>query len=108
MRKRDAEMRFIMTENIRKGIIEFVQAYCIATTATVFVCAVFNSIFFRGALLQHGILWQILLLCFVCSLCNFIPVRRQTGKEYCLISGCVIYILTLWFGAAVISFGGVA
>lgn len=71
-----------MTENLRKSIAQLFLTFCITTTGTVFVCAVYISVFWRGVLLETNILWQILLLCFVCSLCNFIrPFRENSRKK---------------------------
>lgn len=64
-----------------KKIRGFILTYCMTTTATLFVCAVYINIFWRGVLLNPDILWEILLLCFVCSLCNFMHPFRETDRK---------------------------
>lgn len=74
------EKRLAMTEHFKKRITEFFLTFCIATTGTVFVSAVYINIFWRGALLDPDFLWQNLLLCFVCSLCNFIHPFQESSR----------------------------
>lgn len=81
-----------MTVSMQKKIISFFLTYCITTTATVFVCATYISIFWRGALLNPNILWQILLLCFVCSLCNFIHPFQERSRTRVLFNIGVRYL----------------
>ncbi len=73
-------------------MIEFVQKYCISTTATVFVCEVYISLFWPDALLRHDILWQILLLCFVCCLCDFIHPFQETDRKRILFNSGIRYL----------------
>lgn len=80
------EKRMVMTENLQKRITELFLTFCITTTGTVFVCAAYISIFWRGALLDPDILWQILLLCFVCSLCNFIHPFQESSRMRVLLN----------------------
>lgn len=70
-----------MKENMWETIRELLLAFCMATTGTVFVCAAYTSVFWRGVLLNGNILWQILLLCLVCSLSIFIHPRQETGRK---------------------------
>lgn len=81
-----------MTEGLYQKGKEFILTYCMTTTATVFVCAIYVSVFWRGALLNQAILWQILLLCFVCSLCNFIRPFRETDRRRIVLNIVVRYL----------------
>lgn len=81
-----------MTEKQRKRITELFLTFCITTTGTVFVCATYIGIFWRDALLNPDILWQILLLCFVCSLCTFIHPFRETSRMKVLLNIGVRYL----------------
>lgn len=85
------EKRLVMTENIKKRITEFFLTFCIATTGTVFACVVYISIFWRGALMNSDILWHNLLLCFVCSLCNFIHPFQESSRMRVLLNIGVRY-----------------
>lgn len=81
-----------MTENQQRKMIEFFLTFCITTTGTVFVCAIYIGVFWRDTLLNHDILWQILLLCFVCSLCNFIHPYLETSRKRVVLNIGIRYL----------------
>lgn len=74
-----------MTENIKKRIVELLLTFCMVTTGSVFVCAVYNKIFWpHDTLLSADILWQLLALAFMCSLGNFIHPYREISRRWAL------------------------
>lgn len=77
-----AEMRIYMSERVKKRMAELFLTFCMVTTGSVFVCAVYNEVFWpHGTLLKADILWQLLALAFVCSLGNFIHPYREISRR---------------------------
>lgn len=71
-----------MTEYIKKRAVELLLTFCMVTTGSVFVCAVYNKIFWSGdTFLEADILWQLLAMAFVCSLGNFIHPYREISRR---------------------------
>lgn len=71
-----------MTEYIKKRAVELLLTFCMVTTGSVFVCAVYNKIFWSGdTFLDADILWQLLAMAFVCSLGNFIHPYREISRR---------------------------
>ncbi len=71
-----------MTECIKKRVVELLLTFCMVTTGSVFVCAVYNKIFWSGdTFLDADILWQLLAMAFVCSLGNFIHPYREISRR---------------------------
>lgn len=71
-----------MTECFKKRIVELLLTFCMVTTGSVFVCAVYNNIFWaHDTLLNADILWQLLALAFMCSLGNFIHPYREISRR---------------------------
>lgn len=75
-------MRAYMTESIKKRMVELLLTFCMVTTGSVLVCAVYNKVFWpQDTLLDSNILWQLLALSFVCSLGNFIHPYREISRR---------------------------
>lgn len=71
-----------MTECIKKRVVELLLTFCMVTTGSVFVCAVYNKIFWSGdTFLDADIFWQLLAMAFVCSLGNFIHPYREISRR---------------------------
>lgn len=71
-----------MMENRKKRVVELLLTFCMVTTGSVFVCAVYNKVFWpQGTLLEADILWQLLAMAFVCSLGNFIHPYREISRR---------------------------
>ncbi len=71
-----------MREGAKKRTVELLLTFCMVTTGSVFVCAVYNKIFWSGnTFLDGDILWQLLALAFVCSLGNFFHPYREISRR---------------------------
>ena len=71
-----------MTESIKKRLVELLLTFCMVTTGSVFVCAVYNNIFWpHDTLLNGDILWQLLALAFLCSLGNFLHPYKEISHR---------------------------
>ncbi len=82
-----------MTECIKKRVVELLLTFCMVTTGSVFVCAVYNKIFWSGdTLLDADILWQLLAMAFVCSLGNFIHPYREISRRRALFDRGLHYV----------------
>lgn len=103
MRKTDAETRTYMTESAKKRMVELLLTFCMVTTGSVFVCAVYNKIFWlHNTSLNADILWQLLALAFLCSLGNFIHPYREISRRRILINKGLHY---LYINAVVLGCG---
>lgn len=82
-----------MTEYIKKRAVELLLTFCMVTTGSVFVCAVYNKIFWSGdTFLEADILWQLLAMAFVCSLGNFIHPYREISRRRELLDRGLHYV----------------
>lgn len=92
-----AEMRAYMsafiTESVKKRMVELLLTFCMVTTGSVLVCAVYNEVFWpQGTFLDANILWQFLALAFVCSLGNFIHPYREVSRRRAVINKVLHYL----------------
>lgn len=98
-----AETREYMTEKIKKRMVELLLTFCMVTTGSVFVCAVYNKIFWPyDSSLDENILWQLLALAFLCSMGNFLYHYREISRKRGLIEKVVHY---LYINAVVLGCG---
>lgn len=98
-----AETREYMTEKIKKRMVELLLTFCMVTTGSVFVCAVYNKIFWPyDSSLDENILWQLLALAFLCSMGNFLHPYREISRKRGLIEKVVHY---LYINAVVLGCG---
>lgn len=82
-----------MTESMKKRMVELLLTFCMVTTGSVFVCAVYNKIFWPDDIFLDGdILWQLLALAFVCSLGNFIHPYREISRRRAAINKVLHYV----------------
>ncbi|MCX4322117.1 MAG: DUF3021 family protein [Lachnospiraceae bacterium] len=82
-----------MRESVKKRMVELLLTFCMVTTGSVFVCAVYNKIFWSGdTFLDGDILWQLLALAFVCSLGNFIHPYREISRRRAAIDKGLHYV----------------
>ena len=92
-----------MTDNIKKRIVELLLTFCMVTTGSVFVCAVYTKIFWpHDVYLNADVLWQLLALAFLCSLGNFIHPYREVSRRRELLNKGLHY---LYINAVVLSCG---
>lgn len=71
-----------MTEKIKKRMVELLLTFCMITTGSVFVCAVYNKIFWPyDSSLDEDILWQLLALAFLCSMGNFLHPYKEISRR---------------------------
>lgn len=92
-----------MTEKIKKRMVELLLTFCMVTTGSVFVCAVYNKIFWPyDSSLDEDILWQLLALAFLCSMGNFLHPYREIGRKRELMEKAVHY---LYINAVVLGCG---
>lgn len=92
-----------MTEKIKKRMVELLLTFCMVTTGSVFVCAVYNKIFWPyDSSLDENILWQLLALAFLCSMGNFLYPYREISRKRGLIEKVVHY---LYINAVVLGCG---
>lgn len=92
-----------MTEKIKKRMVELLLTFCMITTGSVFVCAVYNKIFWPyDSSLDENILWQLLALAFLCSMGNFLYPYREISRKRGLIEKAVHY---LYINAVVLGCG---
>lgn len=76
------------------------------TTCVVFVTAVYITIFWPDTTLGVEILWQILAVSFLCSLCMYIYPERELSAKTTILLNILHYIVTnvivlgcgIWFG----------
>lgn len=86
-------MTAYITDGVKKRIVELLLTFCMVTTGSVFVCAVYNQVFWpRGTLLESDILWQLLALAFVCSLGNFIHPYREISRRRSVVNKGLHYL----------------
>lgn len=86
-------MRAYMTESIKKRMVELLLTFCMVTTGSVIVCAVYNKIFWSaGTFLDANILWQLLALAFACSLGNFIHPYREISRRRAMLNKGLHYL----------------
>ena len=96
-------MRAYITEGVKKRMVELLLTFCMVTTGSVFVCAVYNRVFWpQGTFLDSDILWQLLALAFVCSLGNFIHPYREISRRRAVINRGLHY---LYINAVVLGCG---
>lgn len=82
-----------MTESMKKRITELLLTFCMVTTGSVFVCAVYNNVFWpQGTFLESDILWQLLALALVCSLGNFIHPYREISRRRAVANKVLHYL----------------
>ncbi len=82
-----------MTESIKKRVMELLLTFCMVTTGSVFVCAVYNKVFWSGdTFLDAAILWQLLAMAFVCSLGNFIHPYREVSRRRAVFNKGLHYV----------------
>lgn len=82
-----------MTESIKKRLVELLLTFCMVTTGSVFVCAVYNNIFWpHDTLLNGDILWQLLALAFLCSLGNFLHPYKEISRRRAMIEKGLHYL----------------
>lgn len=98
-----AETREYMTEKIKKRMVELLLTFCMVTTGSVFVCAVYNKIFWPyDSSLDEDILWQLLALAFLCSMGNFLHPYREISRKRELMEKAAHY---LYINAVVLGCG---
>lgn len=82
-----------MKESVKKRAVELLLTFCMVTTGSVFVCAVYNKVFWPDDIFLDGdILWQLLALAFVCSLGNFIHPYREISRRRASIDKGLHYV----------------
>lgn len=82
-----------MSESVKKRVTELLLTFCMVTTGSVFVCAVYVDVFWPAhTLLEADILWQLLALAFVCSLGNFIHPYREISRRRAAIDKGLHYL----------------
>lgn len=82
-----------MKESVKKRAAELLLTFCMVTTGSVFVCAVYNKVFWPDDIFLDGdILWQLLALAFVCSLGNFIHPYREISRRRASIDKGLHYV----------------
>lgn len=92
-----------MAERIKKRMVELLLTFCMVTTGSVLVCAVYNKIFWPGDVsLDEDILWQLLALALLCSLGNFIHPYQEISRRRVLIDKGLHY---LYINAVVLGCG---
>lgn len=92
-----------MTEKIKKRMVELLLTFCMVTTGSVFVCAVYNKIFWPyDSSLDEDILWQLLALAFLCSMGNFLHPYREISRKRELMEKAAHY---LYINAVVLGCG---
>lgn len=92
-----------MTEKIKKRMVELLLTFCMVTTGSVLVCAVYNKIFWPyDSSLDENILWQLLALAFLCSMGNFLHPYREISRKRGMIEKVVHY---LYINAVVLGCG---
>ncbi|MDE6406693.1 MAG: DUF3021 family protein [Lachnospiraceae bacterium] len=78
---------------MKKRITELLLTFCMVTTGSVFVCAVYNNVFWpQGTFLESDILWQLLALALVCSLGNFIHPYREISRRRAVANKVLHYL----------------
>ena len=86
-------MKAYITESVKKRMMELLLTFCMVTTGSVFVCAVYNKVFWpQGTFLESDILWQLLALAFVCSLGNFIHSYREISRRRAVFNKGLHYV----------------
>lgn len=82
-----------MTEKIKKRMVELLLTFCMITTGSVLVCAVYNKIFWPyDSSLDGNILWQLLALAFLCSLGNFLHPYKEISRRRVLTEKILHYL----------------
>lgn len=82
-----------MTENMKKRIVELLLTFCMVTTGSLCVCAVYVNIFWpHDTFLKVDILWQLLALAFMCSLGNFLHPYREISRRRMAVNKCLHYL----------------
>ena len=82
-----------MTEKIKKRVVELLLTFCMVTTGSVLVCAVYNKIFWPGDVSLDGdILWQLLALAFLCSAGNFLHPYKEISRRRALMEKVLHYL----------------
>lgn len=98
-----AETGAYMADGIKKRTVELLLTFCMVTTGSVFVCAVYNKIFWpHDAFLHADILWQLLALALMCSLGNFIHPYREVSSRRVMVDKGLHY---LYINAVVLGCG---
>lgn len=101
--KTGGETRAYRMEYIKKRMVELLLTFCMVTTGSVFVCAVYNEVFWPGdRYLDGDILWQLLALAFLCSIGNFIHPYREISRRRATINKGLHY---LYINAVVLGSG---
>lgn len=92
-----------MTEKIKKRMVELLLTFCMITTGSVFVCAVYNKIFWPyDSSLDEDILWQLLALAFLCSMGNFLHPYKEISRRRVMAEKILHY---LYINAVVLGCG---
>lgn len=82
-----------MREKIKKRMAELLLTFCMVTTGSVLVCAVYNKIFWpKEVYLDGDILWQLLALAFLCSMGNFIHPYEEISRRRVLLDKLLHYL----------------
>lgn len=77
------------------GTVEgYVFVFVCVTTCVLFVTAMYITVFWQQAVLGVEILWQILVVSFLCSVVTFFYPRREVGKKVMLSIYICHYVLT--------------
>lgn len=82
-----------MREKTKKRMAELLLTFCMVTTGSVLVCAVYNKIFWpKDIYLDGDILWQLLALAFFCSMGNFIHPYEEISRRRILLDKLLHYL----------------
>lgn len=78
---------------IKKRVMELLLTFCMVTTGSVFVCAVYINVFWsQETLVEATVLWQILALSFLCSLGNFFHPDREISRSRAVFNKGIHYL----------------
>lgn len=71
-----------MSESVKRRIREILLTFCMVTTGSLFVSAVYIHVFWPGdPQVSVSVLWQLPIIAFVCSLGNFIHPYRAVSRR---------------------------
>lgn len=92
-----------MYETIKRKIREILLTFCMVTTGSVFVSAIYIKVFWPGdSQVGVDILWQIPVIAFACSLGNFLYPCREVSRRSIL---CRKFLHYLYINAVVLGGG---
>lgn len=82
-----------MSESIKRKIKEILLTFCMVTTGSVLVSAVYIKVFWPDdPQVSVDILWQIPVIAFICSLGNFLYSYREAGRRRMLCRKLLHYL----------------